>query len=134
MGQKLADIDCNGVAAWLVAAVVLVHCVRVCECMVDHLLPMVLWACRMMSSSSCVHASFLMSGLRWLCHRSLHCLPIRPGRLAAMVLHFFGPYLSTSCTTILSSAFVHGPLKQHKQTHSGSKQQHQYGSYLCRQQ
>jgi hypothetical protein len=44
-------------------------------------------------SSSAVHESFLMSGLRWLCHRSRHCLPLRPGRCRAICAHFFVPCL-----------------------------------------
>lgn len=43
-----------------------------------------LWAWIMTSSSSSVHRSLLISGLRWLCHLSLHCLPILPGNCLAM--------------------------------------------------
>lgn len=43
-----------------------------------HLLPSCLCASINMLSSSSDHASFLIEGLRWLCHRSLHCLPILP--------------------------------------------------------
>eukprot|EP00966_Prymnesium_polylepis_P198911 4610137-Prymnesium_polylepis.1 len=28
-----------------------------------------------------------MPSSRWLCHRSRHCLPVRPGRKFAMVVH-----------------------------------------------
>ena len=31
-------------------------------------------------SSSCVHCFFVKSGFKWLCHRSRHCFPIRPGK------------------------------------------------------
>jgi len=30
------------------------------------------------SSSSPVHGSLRMDGSSWLCHRSRHCLPVRP--------------------------------------------------------
>lgn len=43
-------------------------------------------------------------------YRSLHCLPIRPGRFCAMKVQFFGPCLSTNFKTISSSSLVHGPL------------------------
>lgn len=43
-----------------------------------HLLPSCLCASISMLSSSSDHASFLIEGLRWLCHRSRHCLPILP--------------------------------------------------------
>ena len=43
---------------------------------------------RMISSSRFVHASLEIEGLRWLCHRSRHCLPMRPGILAAICDHF----------------------------------------------
>ena len=51
-----------------------------------------------------------MSGLRWLCHLSRHCLPMRPGRFDAINDHFFAPYFPTSSTTFRSSSAVHGPL------------------------
>ena len=42
-------------------------------------------------SSSFVQASLLMSGLRWLCQRSRHCFPLRPGSTSAMRAHCFVP-------------------------------------------
>ena len=35
-------------------------------------------------SSSAVNFSFFTSGVRWLCQRSRHCLPIRPGSASEM--------------------------------------------------
>lgn len=52
----------------------------------------------------------LMNGFRWLCHLSLHCFPILPGRYFAMLLQFLGPNLSTIRMTISSSSLVQGPL------------------------
>ncbi len=57
-------------------------------------------------SYSYVHRSFLMSGFRWLCHRSLHCLPILPGKFFAMKLQFFGPCSPTRRMTSSSSSRV----------------------------
>ena len=83
-------------------------------------------------TSSGVHASLRMLGFRWLCHLSLHCLPIRPGRWLAISdlwevarsrrgrgglarvskqegrekcggYHFLGPRMATSSKTLLSS-------------------------------
>ena len=61
-----------------------------------HLFPNVACASRIIRSSSCVHGSFLMPGCKWLCHRSRHCLPIRPFKCPAINDHRFGPYLLTS--------------------------------------
>lgn len=60
----------------------------------------------MVSSSSRVHLSLEISGLRWLCHLSLHCLPIRPGNCLAMKLQFLAPCSATSCVTSSSSYVV----------------------------
>lgn len=65
-----------------------------------------LCASMMASSSSSVHRSFLMSGLRWLCQRSRHCLPILPGKFLAMKLQFLGPWSRTSLRTRASSSLV----------------------------
>ena len=51
--------------------------------------------------------SFFTAGLRWLCHRSRHCLPIREGRSAAMRLQLEGPCFSTSSWSLASSSAVH---------------------------
>jgi len=48
-----------------------------------------------------------MSGFKWLCHLSRHCLPMRPGRLAAILDHLRGPSLRTCSQTIRSSSSVH---------------------------
>ena len=61
------------------------------------------------ASSSGVQSPFLMSGSRWLNHRSRHCLPMRPGSCAAITLHlmFPAPWRSTMSRTTRSSAAVH---------------------------
>lgn len=38
-------------------------------------------------SSSLDQFIFFIRGFKWLCHLSLHCLPIRPVRCSAMVVH-----------------------------------------------
>ena len=75
-----------------------------------HLLPKSLWAFIMISSSLSVHFPLLMSGFKWLCHLSLHCLPILPGKWLEMTLQFLGPYFLTIRITFMSSSGVHGPL------------------------
>merc|ERR1711998_427989 len=75
--------------------------------MYDHWFPYFVWASRMMRSSSAVHGVFRMSGLRWLCHLSRHCFPMRPGRLAAILDHFRGPFFCTCSQTTRSSSSVH---------------------------
>ena len=60
-------------------------------------------------SSSLDQFIFLMRGFKWLCQRSLHCLPIRPAKCSAIVVHLYGPCCSTSCSTRQSSSSVHGP-------------------------
>lgn len=75
-----------------------------------HLLPISRCILRMILSSSGDHFSFLMFGSRWLCHLSLHCLPILPGNAAAIVLQLRGPWVSTIYRRISSSSLVQGPL------------------------
>mmetsp|Transcript_10202 Transcript_10202/g.42346 ORF Transcript_10202/g.42346 Transcript_10202/m.42346 type:complete len:251 (+) Transcript_10202:1704-2456(+) len=75
-----------------------------------HLLPWILWASSRVLSSSSVHPSRLISGLRWLCHRSRHCLPMRPGRSLAIIDHFLAPCSPTRRMIAASSSGVHGPL------------------------
>lgn len=65
---------------------------------------------RIVRSSSSFQGCLEMSGFKWLCHRSRHCFPIRPGRFDAINDHFFAPYFLTSSTTFRSSSAVHGPL------------------------
>ncbi len=60
-------------------------------------------------SSSLDQFIFFMRGFRWLCQRSLHCLPIRPARCSAIVVHLYGPCCSTSWSTRQSSSSVQGP-------------------------
>ena len=62
-----------------------------------HLLPW--FFCRMyrIRSSSRLHFVFLIFGSRWLCHRSLHCLLIFPGRFSAIWLQLQAPFSLTSC-------------------------------------
>lgn len=64
----------------------------------------------MILSSSSVHEVFLISGLRWLCQRSRHCLPMRPFRCLAINVHRFGPYFRTNSMTCSSSSLVQGPV------------------------
>jgi len=60
-------------------------------------------------SSSLDQLIFLIRGFKWLCQRSLHCLPIRPVKCSAIVVHLCGPCYSTSYSTRQSSSSVHGP-------------------------
>lgn len=46
------------------------------EAISDHLFPLSFWSWRSLRSSSTVHGSRLISGHKWLCHLSLHCLPV----------------------------------------------------------
>lgn len=57
-------------------------------------------------SSSSVQRSFLISGFRWLCQRSRHCLPILPGKFLAIKLQFLGPCSKTNFITRSSSYLV----------------------------
>ena len=75
-----------------------------------HLLPLPLCIRYRIHSSSLLQPIFLIFGFRWLCHLSLHYLPMRPGKFSAISVHFCGPFFSTRCKTILSSSSVHGPL------------------------
>mmetsp|Transcript_10309 Transcript_10309/g.24727 ORF Transcript_10309/g.24727 Transcript_10309/m.24727 type:complete len:272 (-) Transcript_10309:99-914(-) len=75
----------------------------------DHLVPRRATASTMMRSSSSLQGAFWSSGLRWLCHRSRHCLPKRalPSWLA-MKDHREAPCWSTSWRRRSSSDGVHG--------------------------
>lgn len=75
-----------------------------------HWLPNWLWSSISLWSSSSVHDDLATSGLRWFVQRSLHCFPIRPGRLSASLTQFFGPLFFTNSTIISSSSRVHDPL------------------------
>mmetsp|Transcript_80467 Transcript_80467/g.160623 ORF Transcript_80467/g.160623 Transcript_80467/m.160623 type:complete len:209 (-) Transcript_80467:96-722(-) len=62
------------------------------------------------SRSSCAEKGPLqMSGLRWLCHRSRHCLAILPGSWCAIAAHLFAPNSLTSAFRASSSFTVQGP-------------------------
>lgn len=54
-----------------------------------------------------VHLYFLISGFKWLCHLSLHCFPILPGRFLAIYVQFFAPCFITRLITSSSSYFVY---------------------------
>ena len=69
-----------------------------------HLLPTRLWAWMSWPSSVSLHASRLMSGLSWLCQRSRHCLPIRPGKYLAITLQFPWPCSPTNLRTQIGCA------------------------------
>lgn len=57
-----------------------------------HLFPYIEWALSRILSSSWDHLSFFMSGLRWLCHLSQHCLPILPGKTLEIYAQFLAPF------------------------------------------
>ena len=61
------------------------------------------------NSSSRLQVFFFIFGFRWLCHLSLHCLPILPGRCSAILVHFWGPFSYTSLKTRASSSILQGP-------------------------
>ena len=73
-------------------------------------LPFSIWYSNIFLSSSMLQAPLLMSGFKWLCQRSLHCLPILPGIWAAIMLHFLAPNCFTNRWTAASSSADHGPL------------------------
>mmetsp|Transcript_21526 Transcript_21526/g.3510 ORF Transcript_21526/g.3510 Transcript_21526/m.3510 type:complete len:102 (-) Transcript_21526:132-437(-) len=75
-----------------------------------HLFPSSLWAFIIIISSSRVQAPLFMLGFKWLCQRSLHCFPILPGKLLAIILQCLGPCYWTKDTMISSSSFVQGVL------------------------
>jgi len=76
-----------------------------------HLLARSLFRINRIHSSSKVQVAYLfIIGLRWLCHLSLHCFPILPGKWLAIYVHFWGPSILTKCNNNLSSISVHGPL------------------------
>ena len=58
----------------------------------------------MILSSSDVHPPFLTSGLRWLCHLSLHCFPDLPPNASATVVHFDVPWMETRSFNFISSS------------------------------
>ena len=61
------------------------------------------------SSSRDQEAFLLIMGFKWLCHLSLHYLPILPGKWFAIYVHFYGPLIFTKWRSSLSSISVHGP-------------------------
>mmetsp|Transcript_6373 Transcript_6373/g.21123 ORF Transcript_6373/g.21123 Transcript_6373/m.21123 type:complete len:218 (+) Transcript_6373:910-1563(+) len=72
-----------------------------------HFVPCSATACRISRSSSSVKFSFFTSGERWLCQRSRHCLPTRPGRCCAIWDQEEGPYWATILSSLASSSGVH---------------------------
>lgn len=60
----------------------------------------------MRRSSSSVHLSLRMSGFKWLCHLSRHCLPILPGSFLEIALQFLAPFYLTNCNRYWSSSLV----------------------------
>ena len=74
----------------------------------DQRVPISATAWAIMMSSIVVHFDFLIWGARWLCQRSRHCLPVRPGTLLAISVQVFVPMLSTTPTSIRSSSAFHG--------------------------
>ena len=74
-----------------------------------HLLPVLLWWRYKIHSSSWLQPIFFTLGFKWLCHLSLHYLPILPGKFSAIWVHFWGPFVSTKWSTSLSSSSVQGP-------------------------
>jgi hypothetical protein len=74
---------------------------------INSVLPVSKWPSMMIRSSSIVQFLFLLiSGLRWLCHLSLHCFPDLPGRHRANRVQFLGPCIAIRSCIILSSTFV----------------------------
>mmetsp|Transcript_2795 Transcript_2795/g.8073 ORF Transcript_2795/g.8073 Transcript_2795/m.8073 type:complete len:379 (-) Transcript_2795:17-1153(-) len=72
-----------------------------------HFVPCSATASMISRSSSSVKFSFLTSGDRWLCHRSRHCLPTRPGRWRAIWDQAEGPWVWTMASSLASSSGVH---------------------------
>lgn len=61
-----------------------------------------LWASIIALSYYYVHLYFLISGFKWLCHLSRHCLPILPGKFLAIKLQFLAPLWPTNFITMSS--------------------------------
>ncbi|WVY91399.1 hypothetical protein V8G54_036913 [Vigna mungo] len=78
--------------------------------MVAHLLPNLLCALTIASSSSGVKGRCSTSGESWLHHRSRHDLPDRPGIDLLITVQFLGPRACTSLCSASSSSGLHGPL------------------------
>ena len=57
-------------------------------------------------TSFSLQAAVLMAGSSWLCQRSLHCFPLRPGSSTAIFDHFFAPRSSTRRFRVVSSEGV----------------------------
>mmetsp|Transcript_8757 Transcript_8757/g.27184 ORF Transcript_8757/g.27184 Transcript_8757/m.27184 type:complete len:439 (-) Transcript_8757:648-1964(-) len=75
-----------------------------------HLFPIRAWPATRVRSSSASHSSRRISGLRWLCQRSRHCLPTRPRSDAAITDQHFCPCFATSSSKSLSSSLAQCPL------------------------
>lgn len=94
----------------------------------DHLLPSSLWASDIIRSSSSVQPFLFIQGSKWLCQRSRHCLPLRPGipawaRRSAIAAQLFVPYSVTIWRIASSSASVQARLLlPQKNTNENEKQ------------
>ena len=66
-----------------------------------HLLPHRACALTSAASSRCDHAVSFMSGLSWLCQRSRHCFPTRPGKRAASADQWPSPWMATSLFVVI---------------------------------
>ena len=75
-----------------------------------HLVPCAATASMIARSSSALKLSVLTLGLRWLCQRSRHCLPIRLTISTAMRDQFEGPCCAMSVSSRASSSGVHADL------------------------
>ena len=80
--------------------------------MSHHLLPWMRCSLTIFTSSSSVHLVLQMFGSKWLCQRSRHCFPMRPGRLLLTFVQLRGPFSVTSWMRILSSSAVQVPVTQ----------------------
>ena len=75
-----------------------------------HLFPWFFCRIYKIMSSSKLHLVFLILGSRWLCHLSLHCLLIFPGKCSAIELQLQAPFSFTSCIKSSSWSGLHEAL------------------------
>jgi len=88
--------QCRGMSKWI-AGRLTVHSVPVNSLAISaHRLPRSRWDSRMARSSSSLQGCLLIEGSRLLCHRSRHCLPLRPGSSRAIWDHSLAPNLPTN--------------------------------------
>jgi hypothetical protein len=91
--QSVSSVLCSTNHLFLIALSVLPGIILAISA---HLLPLTECSSTIIASSSAVHGFLLMSGFRWLYHRSRHCFPRRPVNCRAMNDQLFIPYLLTS--------------------------------------